>query len=125
MKKISPEETELLGSAARDGKMSIDREACSRINWLVSEVLTNAGVGKDSGGWERLYRDPADGRYWLLTYPHGEMQGGGPPALKNLSLSEREVKDKFFSPAEWAAHTEQFMRDRNIKFISPKKPAEE
>ena len=90
MKKISPDEKAMLGSVMREGKMLIDREACLRINWLASEVLENVGVGKESGGWEKLYRDPADGRYWLLTYPHGEMQGGGPPLLpgaEHLSAS--------------------------------------
>ena len=120
MKKISPEETRLLGSAMRDGKLLVDREACRRIDWLASAVLEHRGVGKESGGWERLYRDPADGRYWSLTYPHGEMQGGGPPALTHLELTEAEIKEKYFSPAEWAEHTERFMRERGIRFISPK-----
>ena len=104
--------------------MLIDREACLRINWLASEVLENVGVGKESGGWEKLYRDPADGRYWLLTYPHGEMQGGGPPLLSNLSLTEPEVKEKYFSAEEWAKHSEKFMHERNIQFISPKESPE-
>jgi hypothetical protein len=125
MKKISSEETEILGAVMKDGKMFIDREACLRINWLASGVLVNVGVDKDSGGWEKLYRDPADGRYWLLTYPHGEMQGGGPPALKQLPLTEGEVKEKYYSPAEWAKHIEQFMRERNIRFISTKDSSEE
>jgi hypothetical protein len=120
MKKISPEEIEILGSVMEDGKMLVDRETCLRINWLASTVLENVGVGKESGGWEKLYRDPADGRYWLLTYPHGEMQGGGPPALKQLTLTDEELKDKYISSAEWAKHTEQFMRERKIRFIPPK-----
>lgn len=124
MNKISPEETSILGSVLRDGKMIIDRETCLRINWLASDVLQNIGVGKESGGWEKLYRDPADGRYWLLTYPQGEMQGGGPPALNAVPLTEEEVKEKYFSAAEWAKRTEQTMRDRNIRFI-PSKGASE
>jgi hypothetical protein len=31
--------------------------------------------------WEKLYRDPASGAYWLMTYPQGEKHGGGPPRL--------------------------------------------
>jgi hypothetical protein len=120
MNKISPDETSIPGSTMKDGKMIVDRDACRRIDWLASDVLTKIGVGKESGGWEKLYRDPADHRYWLLTYPHGELQGGGPPELKNVSLTEAELKEKYFSPAEWGKRAEQFMRERNIRFVSPK-----
>jgi hypothetical protein len=35
-------------------------------------------------GWEVLYKDPKDNRFWELTYPNSDMQGGGPPLLKNI-----------------------------------------
>jgi hypothetical protein len=48
-----------------------------------------------SGGWDVLYRDPRDGRFWELTYPHGDVQGGGPPRLHLLSVEELRGKYSF------------------------------
>ncbi len=45
-------------------------------------------LGKDSSGWEALYRDPDDGRLWELTYPKSELHGGGPPQLRSLAPDE-------------------------------------
>ena len=51
-------------------------------------------LGADGGGWETLYRDPDDGRFWKLTFPKGHLHGGGPPALILVSIDE--VYDDFF-----------------------------
>jgi hypothetical protein len=56
-----------------------------RIHWLVTNSLQKVSV--DASGWCILYRDPEDGRYWELTYPQGEMHGGGPPRLTCLEVS--------------------------------------
>jgi hypothetical protein len=58
-------------------------EACRRIRSLVDTELQQ--VATASNGWEKLYRDPKDARYWEWFYPHSEMHGGGPPALRVLS----------------------------------------
>ncbi|MBS7699090.1 MULTISPECIES: Imm27 family immunity protein [unclassified Chelatococcus] len=50
-----------------------------RISYLTKEYLTEIAVS--DGGWALLFRDPSDGRLWELTYPHGELQGGGPRRL--------------------------------------------
>ena len=124
MKKLESYEKELVGDwILADGKVR-GNEACERIHWLISEVLQQMGVDAASGGWDKLFRDPADGRYWLLTYPRSEMQGGGPPALKHLTLTDQEVKEKFISPEEWKKHMEKFMRERDIQFISSKETEE-
>ena len=124
MKKLEPGEEELVGDwILVDGKVR-GNEPCERIHWLVSEVLQHIGVDAASGGWDKLYRDPADGRYWLLTYPRSEMQGGGPPALKHVAITDQEAKEKFVSPEEWEKHMEKFMRDRNIRFISSEEAEE-
>ena len=122
MKKLEPNETELIGEWISAGRGSPVRgnEACDRIQWLTSEILEKVGVDPKSAGWEKLFRDPKDGRYWLLTYPKSEMQGGGPPALRHMPLSAEEVKEKFVSVEEWNAHMDKFMRDRNITFIQSK-----
>ena len=135
MKKIEPAETELIAGKLQDGnpdsrrdyntklfelannKLAVDQDVLDRINWLTDKVLVLIGIEK-VGGWEKLYRDPQDGRYWLLTYPFGELQGGGPPSLICKHFSESEVKSGFLSPSEWDAHMKQSMRERNIHFIT-------
>jgi len=61
---------------------------CDRIELLVSQHLTKVA----GGGWETLYQDPDDGRYWELTYPQGEMHGGGPPRLTYLPHELAQAK---------------------------------
>lgn len=59
---------------------------------LTRAYLTKVAVSEAFGGWETLYQDPADLRFWELTYPHGEMHGGGPPTLKSLTVQEAKSK---------------------------------
>jgi Immunity protein 27 len=33
-------------------------------------------------GWITTYRDPTDGSIWIMDYPHGEAEGGGPARLR-------------------------------------------
>lgn len=65
------------------GTRSVADDACVRIDWLVKSRLER--LAKDASGWETLYRDPQDGRFWEHTYPQGHMHGGGPPQLKVVS----------------------------------------
>lgn len=135
MMKIDPIETQLISGKFPDdnpdlhrdynkkmfllanNKLIVDRDVWDRINWLTDQVLSLVGIEK-VGGWEKLYRDPGDGRYWLLTYPFGELQGGGPPSLICKKLSDSEIKSGYLSPSEWDAHMKEFMRERNIRVIS-------
>ncbi|MGA2852135.1 MAG: Imm27 family immunity protein [Terracidiphilus sp.] len=76
---INPNELEIIGAWTMiNGRMTED-ETSHRIHLLVQEELRCIATAAD--GWEKLYRDPLDGRLWELTYPNGEMQGGGPPTL--------------------------------------------
>ena len=102
-------------------QLIIDQDIWDRINWLTDQVLVLIGIERVAG-WEKIYRDPRDGRFWLLTYPFGELQGGGPPSLVCKQFSELEIKSGFLSPSEWDKHMEEFMRDRNIRFISATEP---
>jgi hypothetical protein len=124
MKKLQPHETELTGAWIKNASGIQGDETCLRIRWLISEVLKIVGIEKDSGGWETLYRDPADGRYWLQWYPQGEYQGGGPPALKNILLTDADLQNRFVSPEKWKIQTEEFRRERNIQIISSEGPSE-
>ena len=82
--KIKPEETDLLGKwEVVDGEVVSDATA-ERIDALVDKYLENVA----GSGWETLFRDPSDGRYWELTYPESSWHGGGPPRLTYLSKEQ-------------------------------------
>jgi hypothetical protein len=86
----SPSETVIGGAwTVVDGKVQGDA-ATARIQELVAWHLQV--VAADSAGWETLYRDPDDGRLWELTFPHSELQGGGPPQLRVIEGAEAETK---------------------------------
>src|SRR5437870_398969 len=87
---LRPNETELIGKwAVADGKVAADATA-QRIDLLVSKYLEEIATSAD--GWDTLYRDAQDGRYWELVYPESQMQGGGPPSLMFLTVEEARVK---------------------------------
>lgn len=88
--KIHPDETEIRGSWTQSGKDVVADDACRRIDQLVSSYLEM--VGHDASGWDALYRDPADGRYWELLYPQSDLHGGGPPVLRNVSPEDARSK---------------------------------
>jgi len=92
--KIDPSETLLEGKWIRDchNRVAGD-DACVRIQNLTHDYLVR--ITTDESGWDSLYQDPADGRFWEFFYPQGELQGCGPPTLRNLTPSE--VKDKYQS----------------------------
>lgn len=87
---LSKEETYLKGEwLFKNGKVT-GNEACERIEYLIT-ILEK--IASTDGGWDTLYKDNSDGRYWELFYEHSEMHGGGPPSLKNIS--EEEAKEKY------------------------------
>jgi Immunity protein 27 len=88
---IRADEVEIVGDFVRvNGLLEHDANT-KRIYWLIENHLTF--VAFDGSGWETLYRDPSDGRFWERTYPHSELQGGGPPAL--LVTSEQAAAQKY------------------------------
>lgn len=88
---IRIDETEIVGNWVEvDGKIVGD-EACKRIRSLTEEYFQK--LGSDWSGWETLFKDPNDGRFWERTYPLSHMHGGGPPVL--LNLSEQAAKGKY------------------------------
>jgi Immunity protein 27 len=88
--KLRPDETDLLGKWQIVGGEVVADDTCKRIQHLISSYLIQAAI--DKSGWEKLFKDPQDGRYWELTYPQGEMHGGGPPRLTCLSLEQAKSK---------------------------------
>jgi hypothetical protein len=72
-----------------DGRKVVGDAACDEINSLVRTLIP---LGSGDGGWSKLYRHADSGILWELTYPHGEMHGGGPPRLESLSENEARLK---------------------------------
>jgi hypothetical protein len=89
---LKPHETDLVGGWAFDGKRVSADLIESRIKDLIQHNLEKIAVSAESGGWETLYRDPSDGRFWELTYSLSEMHGGGPMRLKNITVVDAVSK---------------------------------
>ncbi|NML60930.1 hypothetical protein HHL21_07500 [Massilia sp. RP-1-19] len=79
MKKIEPNETIITGHNIFPQGKIVGDEANQRILDLANGYLGK--FGHDQSGWDTLYQDPSDGRFWELIYPESELQGGGPPSL--------------------------------------------
>ncbi len=95
MSNIEPTETDIVGGWVFDGRSNHPDEACRRIERLTTAVLQKVTNGRASGAWKTLFRDPRDGRLWERTYPQGELPGGGPPRLTNISEVEARRKYEF------------------------------
>lgn len=94
--KIEPSETVMQGRwLLQDGRVVAD-DVCQRILALVRSCLIE--VASDESRWEKLYRNPEDHRLWELTYPQGELHGGGPPQLRHLTSDEAKKKYGIESP---------------------------
>lgn len=85
---LNPNETELIGRWVMHGAKVVGDDVCRRIDALTESKLQKIA----DGNWVVLYRDPDDGRLWEKTYPEGHLQGGGPPAIKCISLAEAHAR---------------------------------
>ena len=90
IKMIKSSETVLTGKWLTSQGAAVADEICRRIHALTQNHLVELGL--DANGWDTLYRDPTDGRFWELTYPQSGMQGGAPPQLRCLSSTEANAK---------------------------------
>jgi hypothetical protein len=88
---IDPNEVEIIGRWININGMMTEDGASLRIRLLLQTELQHVATSKD--GWEKLYQDPRDSRYWELTFPHGAMQGGGPLVLS--LVSSETAQDKY------------------------------
>ena len=89
---LKPHETDLVGGWAFDGGRIVADAVENRIHYLITHSLEKIAVCPETGGWETLYRDPSDGRYWERTFPQGELQGGGPMRLINIPAVDAAAK---------------------------------
>jgi hypothetical protein len=87
---IEPSERIPTGQWILQSGRTVADDVSKRILALTKSYLV--GVGRDASGWNALYRDPNDGRYWELTYPQSELHGGGPPQLRFLTADEASEK---------------------------------
>ena len=89
---IRTDETEIVGNwVVVNGGVEGD-ETCDRILELTEHYLEKLGYSQEGGGWETLFRDPADSHFWERWYPQSEMHGGGPPALKMVSDADARLR---------------------------------
>ncbi|MEP6848310.1 MAG: Imm27 family immunity protein [Acidobacteriota bacterium] len=91
MLELRPTEKELIGKWIKVNDKIVADPVQERIEWLINNRLQK--VGTDESGWDTLFQDEADGRFWERIYPDGYMHGGGPPAL--IYLSEQEATRKY------------------------------
>ncbi len=87
---IQPDETVITGTwVDQDGRLVPDDE-CRRIERIITtHEITE--VARSDDGWSVMYR-AKDGRFWVLTYPHSELPGGGPPLLINVAPEDARAR---------------------------------
>jgi hypothetical protein len=49
-------------------------------------------IANEVSGWETLYRDRSTGALWEVSYPMGEMHGGGPRRLATITHEDAVKK---------------------------------
>ena len=89
---IYSNETEFAGSWLLENGNVKDDNVSMRIKDLIVNYLSEIAMTDD--GWQRLYQDPNDGRYWELLIPHSDLEGGVTPSLMNISHLESKNKYK-------------------------------
>ena len=90
---LGPEEIELIGSwKSVNGRVTKD-EPAQRIEVLVRRHLKP--LAQSSSGWEKLFQDLSDGRFWELTYPASNLHGGRSPRLAVLTEDEARARYQF------------------------------
>lgn len=87
---IEPHETLIRGEWQLVEGRTVANATVSRIRALIDTELEK--IGSTSGGWETLYRDRRDGRFWELVYLQSEMHGGGPESLRLIDAVQAAHK---------------------------------
>jgi hypothetical protein len=85
------EEAELTGKWLFENGKVVGDEIEQRIWELVKNRFTR--LADREGGWVILHQDPVDGSFWELSFPQGELHGGGPRRLTRLT--ENQVQDLY------------------------------
>jgi hypothetical protein len=77
--KPNPSEVIIVGKWLLEGGKLVADANCRRIEKLIQSNFVKVSSSPD--GWSTIYQDPGDSRYWELSYPQNELQGGGAPML--------------------------------------------
>ena len=88
---INANESEIRGCWVESSDGVTKDANTERIETLIRDYLRE--VKRDASGWDLLYIDPKDGRFWELSYPDSSLNAGGPPLLKHLS--REHVREKY------------------------------
>lgn len=91
MMEIKKDEIEIVGKWLLKDNKVIEDENSKRIHFLIDEYFQK--VSESESGWEILYQDPNDKRYWELKYLNSDLHGGGPPSL--FHLPQRAAIEKY------------------------------
>jgi hypothetical protein len=70
-----------------DGKMVAEGDFAT-IETLLADLDR---VTDGDGGWAILYQHRNTGEFWELTYPQGEMHGGGPRRLRPINIASPDA----------------------------------
>ena len=83
MKMLAQSETVLHGNRIMKGGTIVADDVSKRIEYLTQNILKHVSTSDD--GWDKLYFDEADSRYWELIYLDSESHGGGTSTLQSIS----------------------------------------
>lgn len=88
--KLKSSETILVGAWVIQSGQVVADDVSKRIEYLTQNILKEVASSDD--GWDLLYRNVDDSRYWELIHPDNDSHGAGAPTLKCLSRQEAEQK---------------------------------
>lgn len=90
---LKASESILVGGYQFEDGILVPDEVFLRIDFLKGTLLNKVAV--DSAGWQVLYEDPEDGRFWELCYPDSGDHGGGAPMLRLITTDEAGAKYRY------------------------------
>ena len=85
------DKTKIVGKRVYLNGSVVKDENTKQIESLIKDYLKT--IATDESGWDTLYQNPDDNKFWELTYLQSELHGGGPPCLS--ILSEEEARKKY------------------------------
>lgn len=88
---LKSDEFKLQGKWITSNDKVIDDEISNRITFLKNNYLIKLATSDD--GWDTLFQDPNDKRFWELIFEKGELHGGGPPSL--IVISKVDIEKKY------------------------------
>ena len=87
---LKSNELELKGSWIAKDNVIVEDATSKRINFLIQNFLIK--ITASNSGWDILYLDTQDNRYWELIYNNSEQHGAGAPSLRYISKEQAKKK---------------------------------